>query len=128
MAIKVNKLLPVGNTGQSVTHWLVTKVVHRHNQEKVIIEIIGFFNKAKRNEGLYPLAGAFRRYQVVNKTYIDDEGVEQTENNYNKWNNFKLNDQQNINHPIPRGKHFEKYQVLDFFSRVPDMEGLETED
>jgi len=134
MSIKINKELPLGNTGLTLTHWLVVKVVEDTEKEQAIFKLLGFSSAAKRNEGLYPvdMKQAQKRFVVKNYTEVDpDTEVETVIDDYTKWSNRKLTDAElalrtldGNGVPIIRAKHIQKSQILWYLSTLPEFDGM----
>lgn len=130
MAIILKKDLEVANSGNVAPHWIVTTITHDLENEQVRIEIIGYNSKAERLSGKSPIPGSLREYVIKNTPDIpaifDPDGIEvqpaiSGSEEYTKYKNHKLSEEDLALNPTVRSKRLEKSQILKFLETIPDF-------
>ena len=129
MAIALNKELKITENDLSrsfVGHWIVTAINNIHNSEQVKINMIGYISGQARRDGASPVPAAVRMFTVRNiPEVLDNEGevITPAQNNYNKWKNHKLSDEDLLEDDVVRAKRLEKSQVAQFFTTIDELQG-----
>ena len=113
MIIAIRKELEIGNTGNTADHWVVVNLNHRVEKEKVILEVVGYKTRADRIAGKDPIEG--KKFTIKN-TY-DSESGDIVIKDYNKFNNFTLDDATSKHRNLIKGA------VLQFLSSIPEFDG-----